>query len=43
MTAESSGLVMPGLSTYKWPVGMPRDTSAWHIVGSQETTAPGAS
>ena len=34
---------MPGLSTYKSPAGMPLDTSARHIVGSQETRAPGAS
>ena len=43
MTAESSGLVIPGLSTYKWPAGIPRDTSARHIAGSQEMWVPGAS
>ena len=38
MTVESSGLVLPGLSTYSRLAGMWRASSAWHIAGSQEMT-----
>src|ERR1700685_564771 len=39
MTSEGSGLGAPGFSTVRRPAGMWCAASAWHICGSQDTTA----